>query len=103
MTSNVRGTIGWDARTQRKQALLAHPGYSPARLLNHAAALLKARSDNHLSEMLEFDHGQLSRIKRKQDCVVTAGLMVNIMDRTGWTIAHVRELAGMPHDLEMRA
>jgi hypothetical protein len=87
-------------RSLRKARILAHPDYAPVRLINHAAHLLRAQNDNQLAELLEYDHGQLSRVRHRKD-VVSATLIVAILDRTDLTIGQVRELAGIPFDLEL--
>lgn len=89
-------------RAQRRERVLAHPGYTPHRLINHARTALGAPNDNVLSEMLEYDHGQISRIRSRKEAV-TPAFMVAVMDRPKWSIDYVRELAGLPADLEMRA
>jgi hypothetical protein len=76
---------------------LASPSYTPNRLLNHAAELLGARNDARLALILEVDCAYISRIRSRKEGI-GPGLMVRIMDRTGWHIQHLRELAGMPFD-----
>lgn len=76
---------------------LTDPSYTPVKLLNETAHLLRAKNDATLALMLECDHALLTRV-RKRKYVVTPYLMVQIMDRTGWHIQDVRRLAGMPYD-----
>jgi hypothetical protein len=74
---------------------LTAPTYTPGRLIDAAKDALGAPNDNQLSFVLQVDGGQLHRIRYRKNAV-SPGLMVAIMDRTGWPITKVRELAGMP-------
>lgn len=76
---------------------LQSPSYTPVRLLNETAYLLHCKNDRVLAMTLEVNQAVITRIRKRQ-APITAGLMVQIMDRTGWHIQHVRELAGMPYD-----
>lgn len=76
---------------------LASPDYTPVRLINETAALLRAKSDFHLARILEMDCGQLSRIRNRK-APVSDRFMIDIADRTGWHIEHIRQLAGIPFD-----
>lgn len=89
------------ATSRRKRLLLEYPGYMPWRLLNRTAQILKARNDFHLSQIINFDHAQLYRIRHRQDDVVSDRLMIKIMDYTGMTIQEVRELGGIPMDIDL--
>jgi hypothetical protein len=71
--------------------------YTPVRLLNEAAFALQANSMYQLARVLEMDNGQLSRVRNRKEAV-SDRLMVQIMDRTGWHIQKLREIAGMPYD-----
>ena len=74
---------------------LNSPEYTPVRLINEVAFKLKAQTDNQLSIMLQMDTGQMSRIRHRKE-MVSHRMIVNILDRTDWTIKHVRELMGVP-------
>lgn len=76
---------------------LQSPSYTPCKLISEACALLGATSEYRLAQVLEVDQAVLTRI-RKRRRVISAYLMVQIMDRTGWHITEVRRLAGMPYE-----
>jgi hypothetical protein len=66
----------------------------PNRLLNKVAQHLSVSSYSQLALVLDCDPALICRVHRRQ-VQVSSWLMVRIMDRTGWTITYVRELAGM--------
>lgn len=76
---------------------MTSPTYTPHKLLTAAMIALKARSAHDLARKLEVDAAVMTRVRKRQ-VRISERLMVGIMDRTGWTIKHVRELAGMPFD-----
>lgn len=76
---------------------LTASSYTPNRLLNKAMECLGVDNAHQLAHLLECDPAVLTRISQRKQSV-TSGLMVQIMDRTGWHIQHVRALAGMPFD-----
>lgn len=76
---------------------LQSPSYTPGKLLNAAAFLLGVTSDRALSRELECNEALICRVRNRKQ-VVSHYLMCQIMDRTGWHIREVRELAGMPFD-----
>lgn len=84
-------------RMKRDRPALNCPDYTPVRLLDAAARALGARNDLQLARALEMDNGMVCRIRHRKQ-IVTDRLMIDIMDRTGWTIDVVRKLAGMPFD-----
>lgn len=69
--------------------------YTPGRLLDKASRELGARNDSQFSQILERNAATISRI-RSRTAPITPDLMVQIMDRTNWSIKEVRELAGIP-------
>lgn len=71
------------------------PTYSPARLINAVADFLGAKCDSHLAELLGFDPTQIGRVRHRAT-PITSGIIVAILDRTGWPITKVRELMGVP-------
>lgn len=76
---------------------LKSPIYTPNRLFDKAAELLQVKNDATLALVLECDQALLCRIRRRKS-PLSAWLMIQIMDRTGWHIKYVRELAGIPYD-----
>ncbi len=74
---------------------LTNPAYTPRKLLNHVASHLKATSDCDLAGRLDYDHGALNRVSHKK-AIISYMLLITILDHTGWSLAYVRELAGMP-------
>jgi hypothetical protein len=76
---------------------LKSPSYTPAKLLHTTAAMLHCKNDSRLALALEVDKALITRVRRRQQ-VISPGLMVRIMDRTGWHIQEVRRLAGIPFD-----
>jgi hypothetical protein len=76
---------------------LASPGYTPGRLLDEAAFVLRAPNRAALALALEVDPALVSRVGRRKS-PLTEHVMVQIMDRTAWSIQYVRELAGMPYE-----
>jgi hypothetical protein len=76
---------------------LDDPCYTPERLLHALSQALGQGFDEHLAHALEIEPAQLSRIRhRKQP--LTEWVLVQIMDRTDWSIRQVRALAGIPFD-----
>ena len=82
-------------RSSVPQSWLLEPSYTPHMLINYAAAFLGAKSDGDLAKILPYDEGSLHRVRHRK-VLVSANFMVAIMDRTGWSLAYVRELAGLP-------
>jgi hypothetical protein len=81
---------------------LASPGYTPAALIYAVAEAMGLGSDEQVAHALEIEPAQLSRIRhRKQP--LTEWVLVQIMDRTDWSIKQVRALAGIPFDGAVRA
>lgn len=78
---------------------IADPNYTPVKLINEAARELGAPSDFKLAIFLEMDAGHLSRIRNRIE-PVSDRFMVDIADRTGWSIDHIRKLAGIAFDGE---
>lgn len=76
---------------------LQSPSYTPERLLGEVMWVARVESRNKLAHALEVDGGLISRIWNKVS-PLTDGLMVQIMDRTGWSLKYMRELAGIPYD-----
>lgn len=71
--------------------------YTPEKLIDEVAFVMRAANQNQVARNLELDPALICRIvKRKYP--LTALVMVRIMDRTGWGIAYVRQLAGLPYD-----
>jgi hypothetical protein len=82
------------ARTEETTEMLADPGYTPERLLTQAMAVMKARNERQLCQLLDIDQASVCRI-RKRAAPVTAGIAIAIMERTGFSLSYVYELAGM--------
>jgi hypothetical protein len=76
---------------------LQSPTYTPRRLLEELMWVLHAPRREQLARALDLDTGLISRIWNHK-APLTYGVFVRIMDRTGWSIAYVRELAGMPFE-----
>jgi hypothetical protein len=76
---------------------LTSPTYTPNRLLNKVMECLDVENASQLAHLLECDPAIITRVSHRQR-PISPGLMVQIMDRTGWHIQTVRELAGMPFD-----
>lgn len=73
------------------------PSYTPVRLINETAYKLGARSDSHLCSIINVHCAQLSRVRHRTQ-FVSCFMIISIMDRTGWSLAYVRELAGVPFE-----
>lgn len=93
--------MAWHARSLKKAVILAYPGYNPARLINAVAWDLKFETEERLAQYLGFDCGQMNRVRHKKS-ILSDSLMIKIMDATGWSLKKVRELAGLPSDVEIR-
>jgi hypothetical protein len=76
---------------------LAALSYTPEKLLDEVAFVMQAPNRNQVARNLDLDPALLCRIVKRQ-APLTALVMVRIMDRTGWGIRYVRELAGIPYD-----
>lgn len=76
---------------------LNDPGYTPGKLLDATAKLLNARSDFDLARRLELDPAAICRTRHRKK-PIGAHTIIQILDRTGWTLAHLRELMGVPFD-----
>jgi hypothetical protein len=76
---------------------LQSPSYTPERLFDEFAYVARAANRTQIAQALEVHRAMMTRILGRRDAL-TEGLMVRIMDRTGWSIAYVRELAGIPFD-----
>jgi hypothetical protein len=76
---------------------LSDPSYTPNRLLDRTAEMLHIETDARLALVLECDASLICHIRARR-YAISAWLMVQIMDRTGWHITYVRELAGLPYD-----
>lgn len=76
---------------------LNSPTYTPGRLLDALMRPLKVRNDSQLARALEMTVPQVWRIRNRRN-PITERFMVFVMDRTGWTVAYVRELGGIPFD-----
>ena len=76
---------------------LNSPLYTPNKLLNETMQLLGCKTDARLALILECDQAVISRVRSRKD-PIRAWLMVQIMDRTGWHIQEVRQMAGIPFD-----
>lgn len=81
----------------RDEIDLSAPSYTPNLLLDRAAEMLGCKNDHRLALVLECDSALICRI-RARTAPITAYLMVQIMDRTGWHVQDVRRLAGIPYD-----
>jgi hypothetical protein len=75
---------------------LSSPAYTPRKLLEEVMWVLHAPRCAQLAPALDLDTGLISRIWNRK-APLTYGVFVQIMDRTGWGIAYVRQLAGMPY------
>jgi hypothetical protein len=77
--------------------LLTDPSYTPQRLLDEVMWIVRAANRNQMAQLLELDKGLVSRIWHRQ-APLTAGILLRIMDCTGWGAQYVRQLAGMPYE-----
>jgi hypothetical protein len=76
---------------------LSDPAYTPVRLLHATAQALGAANDHQLARLLEISPGNLTRIQSRTQ-PLGARVIVQILDRTGWTMAQLRKLAGIEFD-----
>lgn len=76
---------------------LQSPNYTPVRVLNETAFVLRVNNDSQLARRLELHQAVLTRIKKRSH-PITETVFVRIMDRTGWGIKYTRELAGIPYE-----
>lgn len=76
---------------------LASATYTPGRLLDEVAFVLRADSGAALALLLEVDPAQISRTLNRK-APASDALLVRIMDRTGWRLEYLRELMGVPYD-----
>lgn len=74
---------------------LTDPLYSPNRLLNRLLQELEFESDRELAVALGCVPTLIGRIRRKKQ-VISAGVVIGIMELTGWPLADVRALGGIP-------
>lgn len=77
--------------TGSKPAKLAQ---SPNRLLNALAQHLDIPRDAGLARELGVSQGSLTRIRNGEYDVVPR-MILRIYDRSGWSIEHIRKLAGI--------
>lgn len=76
---------------------LTDPKYTPVKLINEAARELGAGSDYQLARALEVTQSMLSRFRNRK-VGISDRFMVDVADRTGWSIEYIRGLAGIPFD-----
>lgn len=76
---------------------LTDPSYTPVKLLDEAKWVLRARNRSQLARVLEIDEAIICRVWNLK-VPISDHLMVQIADRTGWSIQYVRQLAGTPYD-----
>lgn len=76
---------------------LQSPSYTPLRLMSKTAELLGAYNWAALARILEVHPAVITRANKRQE-LISANIFVQIMDRTGWSIQRVRDLAGMPYE-----
>lgn len=69
--------------------------YTPGRLIDAASRALGVANDLQLSKALLIDKGQISRM-RSRKTPISSGMLISVMDRTGWSLTKLRELAGVP-------
>jgi hypothetical protein len=81
----------------RNSVDLSDPSYTPGKLLDEFGFVARAENACQIARALEVDPAVISRILSLQ-APVSDGLMVRIMDRTGWSIQYVRQLMGVPFD-----
>ena len=76
---------------------LSSPAYTPVKLINETARILRCITDSALARALEVDIAMICRVRHRK-WPITARLMVQIADRTGWTVQHIRALGGCQFD-----
>lgn len=76
---------------------LKDPTYTPVRLLNETGFLLGCLNDAALALALDVNISQLSRIRHRKE-PLSFRVIVLIADCTGWSVQHIRTLAGLPFD-----
>lgn len=81
----------------REPINLQDPNYTPVKLLNEAAWYLNCPHDSALARILEVNRALLSRIRHRQT-PISAHILIQIADRTEWSVKHLRALAGVPFD-----
>ena len=72
-----------------------NPTYTPNRLLDHVMEALGVTNDSQLGLVLDFQTAQLCRVRSRKE-MVSATLIVSILDCTNFSIKDVRRLAGLP-------
>lgn len=65
-----------------------------SRLLNALLIHFNLDSDYKLSFLLGFSISILSRVRHRRTAL-SANMILAIYDKTGWSIEHIRELAGI--------
>lgn len=81
--------------SQIRNPILDDPNYRPDFLFGDLQQFFGVKSNARVADRLGADSAQISRLITKKEAL-TPGLMIRILDHTGWTIQDLRERVGMP-------
>ena len=75
-------------------AYLGNPKYTPEKLLDAVQTHLNFKNYSQMATQLGINYATVYKIRSK-DLPITANVMLRIIEATGWTTSHIRQLAGL--------
>lgn len=88
------------ARNSARKLLRDTPQYTPNRLINALEEHFDVTSDAKLAAILDIGDSTLSTVRHKSKAIDPM-FILRVYDTTGWSIEHIRKLAGLEPILEM--
>lgn len=76
--------------------------YKPTNFLGKVVEKLGVKNDTALADVLGVDHTMFYHIRARR-LRITPCLMLRIHDLTGWTIAEMRQMSGIPSTQDMES